>query len=52
MSGGKQLAGNLNQPTKFAPHGDRSSASAIAGLPKTNFENYYERKLQEEREGH
>ena len=24
----------------------------MAGLPKTNFENYYERKLHEEREGH
>ena len=28
-----------------------SSGTAIAGLPKTNFENYYERKLHEEREG-
>jgi|TARA_B110000285_G_C15108763_1_gene609711 hypothetical protein len=26
--------------------------TTATGLPKTNFENYYERKLHEEREGH
>jgi hypothetical protein len=44
MSGGKQM----NHPG----FGDHTSGSAMAGLPKTNFENYYERKLHEEREGH
>ena len=29
-----------------------ATGTGHGGLPKTNFENYYERKLQEEREGH